>query len=129
MGFLLRILLFRFLFRGRIGWVTMLVLMALFAGGQNYFSKASKDAPTSALDIPAHMRACTRNTQCVLIDARCDGCCTYDAINAAATEAYTDLRRGQCASHPGPVCDCMTPQQPVPVCRNRRCAVDWQPRK
>lgn len=77
-------------------------------------------APKPPMTIPEEFRACTADSDCILVDSLCSACCDYDSINAASKDAFTELQKNYCSDHDGAVCECSVPDV-APVCTENRC--------
>ncbi len=77
-------------------------------------------APKPPMTIPEEFRACSVDSDCILIDMLCSACCDYDSINTASKDTFSELHADYCADHDGAVCECTAPDI-EPVCRENRC--------
>ena len=51
-------------------------------------------------------RGCEQDSDCVLVDTSCDGCCQQDAIATSQEDAYGPARADACEGYEGGECDC-----------------------
>jgi hypothetical protein len=73
------------------------------------------------VQIGSRYRPCSGDTDCVLVETGCDGCCQQDAIAEELREAYRMAFVEECADYEGAICDCdYTPLEPR--CVDAQCA-------
>jgi hypothetical protein len=82
---------------------------------------AEKDMPPEA-PAPADMKVCTEDSQCVLVDNSCNGCCQRDAVNRKDSLAFIQYKPSICRGRTGAVCDCCYHPAKA-ACVNQRCQV------
>jgi hypothetical protein len=68
-------------------------------------------------------RACTEDSDCVLVDVDCNGCCTRDAIAQSLQSVYDESKRHACSSYMGAICDCSF-EDLEPRCIDARCLAE-----
>jgi len=76
--------------------------------------------PKPPMPIAEEFRACTQDSDCILIDMLCSDCCDYDSINVASKEPFMEAKENYCVGHDAIQCDCVAPEV-QPVCKENRC--------
>lgn len=74
----------------------------------------------SRLPVLAEHRACTTNSECVLVQRDCGECDCGTPVNKKYQADYIAEKENRCAGHQGPVCDLWCPST-ASVCLNGKC--------
>lgn len=83
------------------------LLASLFCLGFVLFGCESDDkAMPMDAPAPARYQTCAADSQCVLVDISCSGCCERDAVNRADSARYMDYKKGVCVGNPAAICGC-----------------------
>jgi len=70
--------------------------------------------------VPPPYKPCTRDSECVLVDTSCAGCCAIESISTSAQAAFLSAFADACNGYSGPVCDCQ-PQFNGAACMDGVC--------
>lgn len=86
----------------RMKWLGIGLLSIFILGCQD---TGEKEMPPSA-PPPSALQGCQGDSDCVLVDVSCNGCCERDAVNKNDTARYSDFKTRTCVGTWGAVCDC-----------------------
>lgn len=83
-------------------WLWICLLSSFILGCQD---AGEKEMPPSA-PPPSALQVCTSDSDCVLVDISCNGCCERSAVNKKDTARYSEFKTKTCVGTWGAVCDC-----------------------
>lgn len=68
----------------------------------------------------SNWNGCIEDSDCIVLDGSCGGCCEVAAINKKFSANFSDEMEKRCRGHSGPSCDCIPPFDRA-ICRKSRC--------
>lgn len=94
-----------------LGLAMLVVSMTACSGGDSPEAVALPDGITTTAGgdtvlIGNEWRACAQDSDCVLVDVSCDGCCQQDAVATSVESDFGPARTDACADYEGGECDC-----------------------
>jgi hypothetical protein len=97
------------MFGKTLGLVLAMGFITACSGGDDTASTPDGLATTERGDtvvITDEWRDCEQDSDCVLVDTSCDGCCQRDAIATSLEATYGPAQVDACADYEGGECDC-----------------------
>jgi hypothetical protein len=90
-----------------------------------YTCEDIKEQPTQ-VPVPAAMRMCETDMDCMSAEQSCSSCCDYIGINIASKPAFDQQRTNICDKYINAICDCYNPKT-HPACVGGFCELQMQP--
>lgn len=82
------------------------VLVGLAAFGAAFLAGCRVTPAPPSVQPPREYQSCSQDTDCILVNSSCNGCCQREAVNRKDSLSFERYRSRECDGYDGGICDC-----------------------